>query len=85
MNSLVEPGVVEARLCYDSAADAALGTRGFAGQPRMLLFKWDYLTVDLLVCDQVADLCALGLFCWLACAMHAKRKKRLPAGPIGLT
>ncbi len=59
MNILLEPAVVEARLCYDSSADAALGTRGFAGQPRMLLFQWDYLTVDLLLCDQVADLCAL--------------------------
>ncbi len=59
MNTLVEPRVVEARLCYDSQAEAAGGTRGFGGQPRMLLFKWDYLTVDLLVCDRLSDLCAL--------------------------
>jgi hypothetical protein len=59
MNTLAEPRVVEARLCYDSAADAAPGTRGFGGQPRMLLFKWDYLTVDLLLCDRIPQLWAL--------------------------
>jgi hypothetical protein len=59
MSTLLEPATVEAKLCYDSAAGVASGTRGFAGQPRMLLYKWEHLTVDLLVCDGVADLCAL--------------------------
>lgn len=59
MSVVTEPRVVEARLCYDSAAETAGGKRGFGGQPRMLLFKWEYMTVDLLMCDRVADLCAL--------------------------
>lgn len=59
MNTLLEPGIVEARLCYDSAAEGPSGTRGFAAEPRMLLFKWEHLTVDLLLCDGAADLCAL--------------------------
>jgi hypothetical protein len=59
MNAILEPRIVEAQLCYDSAADAAGGTRGFGGQPRMLLFKWERLVVDLLLCDRVASLWAL--------------------------
>ena len=59
MSILLEPALVEAQLCYDSAAEATPGTRGFGSQARMLLFKWEHLTVDLLVCDRMAELCAL--------------------------
>jgi hypothetical protein len=59
MSIVLEPEVVEARLCYDSASDAVAGARGFGSRPRMLLFKWESMTVDLLVCDRVANLCAL--------------------------
>ncbi|HEX5135332.1 MAG TPA: hypothetical protein VFY93_00035 [Planctomycetota bacterium] len=58
MNATLDQEIFEARLCYDSAADGAGGTRGFGGQPRMLLFKWERLVVDLLLCDRTA-LCAL--------------------------
>ena len=54
MNATLEPKLVEAKLCYDSAADDIGGTRGFGGQPRMLLFKWERLVVDLLLCDRDA-------------------------------
>jgi hypothetical protein len=59
MNAILEPKVVEAQLCYDSAADDAGGTRGFGGKPRMLLFKWERLVVDLLLCSSGAWLSAL--------------------------
>ena len=41
------PVVVEATLDYDSALDTLCGARGFGTQPRMLLYKWGALTVDL--------------------------------------
>lgn len=59
MSAILEPKVVEAFLCYDSHGGDASGTRGFGGQPRMLLFKWERLVVDLLLCDRVASLWAL--------------------------
>jgi hypothetical protein len=59
MSVVLEPRVIEARLCYDSAGDPSGGTRGFGRQPRMLLFKWDSLTVDLMLCDRGTEVLAL--------------------------
>jgi hypothetical protein len=41
--------VVEAELKYDSARDVLCGVRGFGTQPRMLLFQWNGVILDLMV------------------------------------
>jgi len=51
--------VVEATLDYDSARQPQPGTRGFGSQPRMLLYKWQNLIVDLLIWDRGGHICAV--------------------------
>jgi len=59
MSALLEARTVEASLAYDSLREAPEGARGFGSQPRMLLYKWNGLTVDLLLWDRLAQLCAV--------------------------
>jgi len=51
--------IVTAMLEYDSAQDLLCGARGFGAQPRMLLFRWKDLAVDLMVWDRGRRACSV--------------------------
>lgn len=51
--------VVAATLEYDSARDPVCGTRGFGLQPRMLLFKWNGMTVDVMIWSRGKRACSV--------------------------